>query len=175
MEGTSLEKVLEMQAPTDKFLVKMEDNKPGVRFNGFKLRDCDSGEVYHGYYPENVYELDYFADHELEYDFKYTILKTKTIGSTLQLVVGNQVVKNLVLVERHYIDNKLAANYHFKFPLFMPNSKNAIEFIYNVPKLREDVQNRMNKGENINARSDTFVFVEGKLVVHRRAKYVYHP
>ena len=80
MEGTSLEKVLEMQAPTDKFLVKMEDNKPGVRFNGFKLRDCDSGEVYHEYYPENVYELDYFADHELEYDFKYTILKTKTIG-----------------------------------------------------------------------------------------------
>ena len=174
MEAMTLENVLKMQSPTDHFLVKLEDNTPGVRFNGFKLRDCDSGGVYHEYYPENVYELDYFADHLLEYDFKYTILKAKTIGTTLQLVVGNQIVKKLTLVERHYIDNKLAANYQFTFPLFMPNSKNSIEFIYNVPKLSEEVQKRMNNGQDIHAKSDTFVFVEGKMVVHRRANYVYH-
>ena len=174
MEAMTLENVLKMQSPTDHFLVKLEDNTPGVRFNGFKLRDCESGEVYHEYYPENVYELDYFADHLLDYDFKYTILKTKTIGSTLQLVVGNQIVKKLTLVERHYIDNTLAANYQFTFPLFMPNSKNSIEFIYNVPKLSEEVQKRMDNGQDIHAKSDTFVFVEGKMVVHRRANYVYH-
>ena len=83
-------------------------------------------------------------------------------------------MKKLTLVERHYIDNKLAANYQFTFPLFMPNSKNSIEFIYNVPKLSEEVQKRMNNGQDIHAKSDTFVFVEGKMVVHRRANYVYH-
>ena len=45
MEAMTLENVLKMQSPTDHFLVKLEDNTPGVRFNGFKLRDCDSGEV----------------------------------------------------------------------------------------------------------------------------------
>ena len=28
--------------------------------------------------------------------------------------------------------------------------------------------------EDVNAKSDTFIFVEGKLVVHRRARYVYY-
>ena len=174
MESLTLDKILEMQSPTEDFLVTLEDNKPGVRFNGFKLRDCETGEIYHEYYPENVYELDYFAENELDYTFPHKILKAKTLGSTLKLVVGNQVVKNLVLVERHYIDGKLAANYHFKFPLFMPNSTNSIEFIYNVPKLSDEIVKRMNNGDPISARSDTFVLVEGKIVVHRRAKYLYY-
>ena len=174
MEKLSLDYVLQMKAPTEDFLVKLEDNTPGVRFNGFKLRDLDSGEVYHEYYPQDVYELDYFAENELDYTFPNKILKAKTLGSTLKLVVGNQIVKNLVLVERHYIDGKLAANYSFKFPLFMPNSSNSIEFIYNVPKLSEEIVKRMNNGDPISAKSDTFVFVEGKMVVHRRAKYIYY-
>lgn len=174
MSTITLDEVLKMQEPTKEFLVKLEDNKPGVRFKGFKLRNMETGEVYHEYYPADVYELDYFADNELDYSFPNKILKAKTLGSTLQLVVGNQVVKNLVLVERHYIDGKLAANYHFKFPLFMPNSQNSIEFIYNLPKFTDDVAKRMDKGESITAKSDTFIFVEGKLVVHRRAKYIYY-
>ena len=72
------------------------------------------------------------------------------------------------------IDGKLAANYSFKFPLFMPNSSNSIEFIYNVPKLSDEIVKRMNNGDPISAKSDTFVFVEGKMVVHRRAKYIYY-
>ncbi|MCQ2821623.1 MAG: PDE6D/unc-119 family protein [archaeon] len=172
-KNLTIEEVEKMTEPTRKFLVKLEDNKPGVRFNGFKVRDCDSGEVFHEYYPENVYELDYFADHEIEYKFPTRLLKAKTLGSTLNLVVGDQVVKNLYLAERHYIDGKLAANYNFTFPLFMPKSKNSVEFIYTLPKFGEEVINKMNKKEPIFAKSDTFVFVEGKLVVHRRARYTY--
>lgn len=117
--------------------------------------------------------MDYFANHELDYKFPTSILKAKTLGSTLNLVVGDQVVKNVVLAERHYIDGKLAANYSFKFPLFMPKSKNSVEFIYTLPKFEQSVIDRMNKKEPIFAKSDTFVFVDGKLVVHRRAKYTY--
>ena len=74
MEAMTLENVLKMQSPTDHFLVKLEDNTPGVRFNGFKLRDCESGEVYHEYYPENVYELDYFNNLNIFYNILILIL-----------------------------------------------------------------------------------------------------
>ena len=51
-----------MEKATDHFLVKLEDNVYGVRFNGFKLRDIKTDKVYHEYYPANPFELDYFAD-----------------------------------------------------------------------------------------------------------------
>ena len=56
----------------------------------------------------------------------------------------------------------------------MPNSQNSIEFIYNIPKLADDVVKKIENKEDVNAKSDTFIFVEGKLVVHRRARYVYY-
>jgi len=64
-------------------------------------------------------------------------------------------------------------SYEFNFPLFMPNSENNIEFIYPVPKLKEEIAVKVNKGEKIDATSDTFIFVEGKLIIHRRAVYSY--
>ena len=111
----------------------------------------------------------------LDYPFPNEILKgQKQLGTSLKLVVGNQLVKNLVLLERHYIGGKLAANFRFPFPVFIPNSENAVEFIYEIPKLSPEVEAKLEKGEDIHAESDTFVFVEGKLVVHRRAKYTYY-
>lgn len=176
MEKTlTLEQALKMEKPTDNFIIKLEDNTPGVRFNGFKLRDMETGEIYHEYYPEDKYELDYFADHILDYKFSNKLIKNqKNLGTKLNLCVGEQVVKDLVLLERHYIGGKLAANFNFKFPVFMPNSQNSIEFIYNIPKLPEDVLKKMERKEDVEAKSDTFVFVQGKLVVHRRAKYIYY-
>ena len=169
------EQALKMEKPTDKFLIKLEDNIYGVRFNGFKLRDIKTDKVYHEYYPKDVYELDYFADHLLDYPFPNDILKgEKHLGTSLKLVVGDKLVKNLVLLERHYIGGKLAANFRFHFPVFIPNSENDVEFIYDVPKLSEEVQNKIKNGEDVLAASDTFVFVEGKLIVHRRAKYTYY-
>ena len=144
-KNITIDQVLKMEKPIDKFILTLEDNTPGIRFNGFKLRNMETGEVYHEYYPNDIYELDYFADHELEYAFSNKLItKVKTIGSTLNLVVGNQVVKNLVLIERHYVEGK------------------------------HDVVKKIENKEDVNAKSDTFIFVEGKLVVHRRARYVYY-
>ena len=169
------EQALKMDKPTDKFLIKLEDNIYGVRFNGFKLRDIKTEKIYHEYYPKDPYELDYFADHELNYPFPNEILKgQKHLGTSLKLVVGDKMVKNLVLIERHYIGGKLAANFRFVFPMFIPNSENQVEFIYEIPKLSPEVEEKLQKGEDIHAASDTFVFVEGKLTVHRRAKYTYY-
>ena len=169
------EQALKMEKATDHFLIKLEDNVYGIRFNGFKLRDIKTERVFHEYYPADPYELDYSADHMLDYPFPNEILKgQKHLGTTLKLVVGDQLVKNLVLLERHYIGGKLAANFRFHFPVFIPKSENTVEFIYDIPKLAPEVEEKLEKGEDVHAESDTFVFVEGKLVVHRRAKYTYY-
>ena len=103
----------------------------------------------------------------------FRILKAKNIGTNLNFVVGNKPVKKLDFIERHYIGGELIKSYEFSFPFYMPNSNNTIEFIYNVPKLNEETTKKLNKGEEVEAFSDTFVFVEGKLTIHRRATYKY--
>ncbi len=174
MSDFTEEQALKMEKAADHFFVKLEDNTYGVRFNGFKLRDMKDDKVYHEYYPADPYELDYFADHVLDYPFPNDILKgQKHLGSTLKLVVGDKLVKNLVLLERHYIGGKLAANFRFCFPIFIPKSENTVEFIYEIPKLSPEVEEKLEKGEDVHAESDTFIFVEGKLIIHRRAVYTY--
>jgi len=169
----TLESVLNMETPREQFLVKLKDNIYGIRFKGFKLRDCDTHEIYNNFETDNVFELDYFADHVLNYEFPQKILKAKVLGSNLKLVVGDQFVQNLDLVERHFVDDKLVANYKFNFPIFMPNSENNIEFIYSVPTLSEETKKKMETGQVVEAKSDTFIFVGGNLIIHRRAEYRY--
>jgi len=172
-KGITIDKVMSMEKPSENFFVELNDNTLGIRFKGFKLRDINSNEVFHSYISKDIYELDYFADNELDYVFPLSIFKAKNLGSNITLVVGNNMVKDLTLIERHYIDNQLAANYKFEFPLFMPGSENNVEFMYPIPPLSNDTKERINQGEDITAKSDTFIFVEGKLMVHRRANYTY--
>ena len=160
MSDFTEEQALKMDKAADHFLVKLEDNIYGVRFNGFKLRDIKTDKVYHEYYPANPYELDYFADHILDYPFPNDILKgQKHLGTSLKLVVGDKLVKDLVLLERHYIGGKLAANFRFTFPAFIPKSENAVEFIYEIPKLSPEVEEKLEKGEDVFAESNTFILV----------------
>jgi hypothetical protein len=174
MENTiTIENVKAMTKQTNDFLVNLEDNLYGIRFKGFKIRDVDSGEIFHEFLAEDIFQLDYFADHELEYLFPHSVLKAKNIGSNLTLVVGNHLVKDLTLIERHYINDSIVAHYEFNFPIFMPNSENNIEFMYPVPKLSEESRKELENGEEISAKSDTFIFVDKKLIIHRRANYIY--
>ncbi len=169
----TIDSVLNMQTPADRFFVTLEDNVFGIRFKGFRLRDCDTNETFHEYYAQDLYELDYFADHLLEYRFPQKILTCNTLGSNLTLVVGEFLVHKLTLIERHFIEDKLTASYRTNYPLFMPNSENNVEFIYSVPELSEETRKKLSLGEPIKAKSDTFIFVDGKLVIHRRASYEY--
>jgi len=169
----TVEEVLNMKKPCDRFLKKLEDNIYGIRFIGFKIRDIDNGDVFHDFKADNKFDLDYFADHELNYNFPQKILTVKTIGTNLTFVVGDKEVKNLDFIERHYIDNELVGNFVFKFPFFMPNTENNIEFIYSMPNLTENSKKRLKNKQDVIARSDTFVFVKGELIIHRMANYKY--
>jgi hypothetical protein len=57
----------------------------------------------------------------------------------------------------------------------MPNSENNAEFIYSVPNFSESTKKKISQGELVEAKSDTFIFVNNKLVIHRRATYEYQP
>ena len=56
----------------------------------------------------------------------------------------------------------------------MPKSKNDCEFIYDIPKITEEEKQEMidNPWE---AKSDSFFFVGGKLIIHNKAAYNYQP
>ena len=88
----------------------------------------ETKKIYHEYYPKDEYELDYFADHMLDYPFPNEILKgQKHLGTKLnKVIVGDKPVPNLILLKRHYIGGKLAANFRFNFKMFPHKSKNEV-------------------------------------------------
>ena len=75
---------------------------------------------------------------------------------------------------------KLNSKFDMIFKEFMKRNEAKCAPIENYPRRDEvifktyEIVKRMNNGDPISAKSDTFVFVEGKMVVHRRAKYIYY-
>ena len=55
----------------------------------------------------------------------------------------------------------------------MPNSRNTCEHIYEFPPLDPDVRTQMIE-EPFQTRSDSFYFVDKKLVMHNKADYSYN-
>ena len=71
--------------------------------------------------------------------FGSVFLNLKTIGLTLNFTtVGEEEVKNLVMIERYYLDEKPIREYEFKFGFCIPKSQNSTEFIYDLPQFSED-------------------------------------
>jgi hypothetical protein len=169
----TIEEVLNMTEPADFFYTEKSDNTYGIRFNSFKVRDVDSGEVFMDAQGQSEEEFDKYWDTEIEYVFPYRLLRAKSIGTNIGMVVGTTPVKNMYFIERHYYGDILLDTYSFKFPFFMPNSENNIEFIYNVPKLPDAINESIKSGTTFLTQADTFVFIEEKLVIHRKSQFFY--
>ena len=56
----------------------------------------------------------------------------------------------------------------------MPNTTNTLEMIYDLPQLSDDQKKAMIAAP-YETKSDTFFFVDGKLIIHNRAAYNYAP
>ena len=76
------------------------------------------------------------------------------------------------MIERHYFKGQLIKTFEFKFDFCIPNSTNTWETIYIIPELDAAL-----KQEMIDApwetKSDSFYFVENKLIMHHKALYNY--
>jgi hypothetical protein len=91
---------------------------------------------------------------------------------SLRFRVGPQEVHNFRMIERHYHNGtgELMKSYDFNFSFCIPNSTNEWEAIYDMPPLHErEVQSLIENGSC----SDSFYFVNNKLIMHNKARYNY--
>ena len=119
---------------------------------------------------EDIYKSPRMIRYHLGPDF----LDLKNLGSSLTFSVGDKPVKDFLMIERHYFNEKLIKSFEFKFDFCIPNSVNTWESIYTIPEIDPEVKKQM-IAEPWHTRSDSFYFVGDKLIMHNKAIYNYSP
>lgn len=189
MEPVTPDKVRSLTKFTDKFLCDKSANVFNVRFRKFRMRDLDSGFVLFEVSDDGAEEQTQKEEPKqqsleeetvenslrtIRYHLGPDFLELKNLGSSLTFSVGAKPVKNLVMIERHYFRDILIKSFEFKFDFCIPNSTNTWESIYTVPELDPKIKADIiaNPWET---KSDSFYFVEDKLIMHNKALYDYSP
>ena len=171
------------KAFTPKFLCGLDANIYDIKFKRFKVRDIESDfvlfdvsddsddnkneenkenneskenkeEELKKIEDEDIYKSPRMIRYHLGPDF----LDLKNLGSSLTFTVGNKPVKDFLMIERHYFNEKLIKSFEFKFDFCIPNSTNTWESIYVMPEIDPDLKKQM-VSEPWHTRSDSFYFV----------------
>ncbi|XP_071093976.1 protein unc-119 homolog B-like isoform X1 [Haliotis cracherodii] len=176
--------VLRLSKTTEKYLCPPEANVYGIDFTRFKLRDMESGtvlfEVAKPPPPEDVEDADLDLEDSdpnagrfVRYQFTPQFLKLRTVGATVEFVVGDKPVNKFRMIEKHYFREKMLKCFDFEFGFCIPHSRNTVEHIYEFPLLnQEETQDMID--HPYETRSDSFYFVEEKLIMHNKADYAYN-
>ncbi|ESN94942.1 hypothetical protein HELRODRAFT_87495 [Helobdella robusta] len=175
------EDVLKLSRATDNYLCPLEANIYDIEFVHFKLRDVDSGTtLFEVAKPDNVPAVDSEGDsldpnagRFVRYQFNPYFLKLKTVGAIVEFTIGDKPVEKFRMVERHYFKDRLLKCFDFEFGFVIPNSKNTMEHIYELPELSNELFDDM-VNSPYETRSDSFYFVDNKLVMHNKADYAYN-
>ncbi|XP_070992562.1 protein unc-119 homolog B-like isoform X2 [Oncorhynchus clarkii lewisi] len=162
------------------YLCKPEDNVYNIDFTRFKIRDLETGSVLfeiakpHSCDPEDEEngDGDASAGRFVRYQFTPAFLRLRNVGATVEFTVGDRPVNSFRMIERHYFQNKVLKNFDFDFGFCIPNSRNTCEHIYEFPQLHEDLIGLMVE-HPYETRSDSFYFVDNKLIMHNKADYAY--
>lgn len=165
--------------PTEKFLCSLKDNTFNIKFGAFRIRDMVSGftlvDVQESDLDSTITEeMDDPKIRLLKYHFGPDFLTLKTIGLQVSFSIGDQPVPNLLMIERHYFKGRVIKSYEFKFGFCMPNTTNTLEMIYDLPDLTDEEKQDMIESP-WETKSDTYFFVDNKLIIHNRAEYNYSP
>uniref|UniRef100_A0A8C4PLC3 Protein unc-119 homolog A n=1 Tax=Equus asinus asinus TaxID=83772 RepID=A0A8C4PLC3_EQUAS len=189
------EDVLGLQRITGDYLCSPEENIYKIDFVRFKIRDMDSGTVLFEIkkppaserLPINRRDLDPNAGRFVRYQFTPAFLRLRQVGATVEFTVGDKPVNNFRMIERHYFRNQLLKSFDFHFGFCIPSSKNTCEHIYDFPPLSEELSALLTftptgwaslaVNEMIHhpyeTQSDSFYFVDDRLVMHNKADYSY--
>ncbi|XP_005100457.1 protein unc-119 homolog B isoform X2 [Aplysia californica] len=179
--------VLRLGRSTEKYLCPPEANVYGIDFTRFKLRDIESNQVlFEVAKPPHSYELEENEEPDLpepeedpnsgrfvRYQFTPQFLKLKTVGATVEFVVGDKPVNKFRMIEKHYFRDRVLKCFDFEFGFCIPHSRNTVEHIYEFPKLSDDMIEEMME-HPYETRSDSFYFVEDRLIMHNKADYAYN-
>ena len=189
--------VREYKEFTPKFLCSLDANTYNIQFKRFRIRDMESdfvlfdvGDDSEANSQEEVNEEKkkeemekikkeeeediYKSPRLIRYHLGPDFLDLKNLGSSLTFTVGNKEVKNFLMIERHYFNEKLIKSFEFKFDFCIPNSVNTWESIYVMPEIEPELKKQM-ISEPWHTRSDSFYFVGDKLIMHNKAIYNYAP
>ncbi|KAK0134984.1 Protein unc-119 A [Merluccius polli] len=109
----------------------------------------------------------------VRYQFTPAFLRLRQVGATVEFTVGDMPIDNFRMIERHYFREKLLKSFDFEFGFCMPSSKNTCEHIYEFPPLSEELMREMIL-HPYETQSDSFYFVDNKLVMHNKADYSYN-
>ncbi|KAL4084321.1 hypothetical protein QTP88_028145 [Uroleucon formosanum] len=120
-----------------------------------------------------VEETDLNSGRFVRYQFTPKFLKLKLVGATVEFTVGNKPVNKFRMIERHYFRNKLLKTFDFEFGFCIPHSKNTCEHIYKFPNLDPESIKEMIQYP-FETKSDSFYFVEDRLIMHNKAEYAYN-
>uniref|UniRef100_A0A8D3A9U6 Unc-119 lipid binding chaperone B n=1 Tax=Scophthalmus maximus TaxID=52904 RepID=A0A8D3A9U6_SCOMX len=165
------------------YLCKPEDNIFNIDFTRFKIRDLETGTVLFEIAKppnsgpmegeEESGDVDTTSGRFVRYQFTPAFLKLRTVGATVEFTVGDQPINSFRMIERHYFQGRLLKNFDFDFGFCIPNSRNTCEHIYEFPQLPEDLIRQMVE-HPYETRSDSFYFVDNKLIMHNKADYAYN-
>uniref|UniRef100_A0A8D0BE69 Unc-119 lipid binding chaperone B n=1 Tax=Salvator merianae TaxID=96440 RepID=A0A8D0BE69_SALMN len=177
------EHVLGLSRVTKNYLCRPEDNIYNIDFTKFKIRDLETGAVlFEIAKPSSLEqedddndsgEVDARTGRFVRYQFTPAFLRLRTVGATVEFTVGEKPVSNFRMIERHYFKDRLLKNFDFDFGFCIPSSRNTCEHIYEFPQLSEDLIRLMVENPYETC-SDSFYFVDNKLIMHNKAVYAYN-
>ena len=177
MDEITPDYVVSLTEATDRFLCPLSANVYGIEFVYFKVRDLESGTVLFEVASEEEEQQEIVEDDSIrtiKYHLGPDFLNLTALGSTIGFKVGGKEVRNFRMIERHYFRSTLLKSFDFNLEFCIPGTRNTWEVIYEMPSLPESV-----KAEMIAApwetKSDSFYFVENKLIMHNKAEYNYSP
>jgi len=176
--------VLSLNKITKNYLCSPDANIFEIDFTRFCIRDMETGgilfEIAKPLHLDAELETEIEADTSdpnsgrfVRYQFTPQFLKLRTVGATVEFVVGDKPVNKFRMIERHFFRDRLLKTFDFEFGFCIPNSKNSCEHIYEFPNLSPESIDEMIK-HPFETRSDSFYFVEDRLIMHNKADYAYN-
>ncbi|KAI2651077.1 hypothetical protein H4Q32_019087 [Labeo rohita] len=103
-------------------------------------------------------DVDPNAGRFVRYQFTPAFLRLRQVGATVEFTVGDIPINNFRMIERHYFREQLLKSFDFEFGFCIPSSKNTLREMILHP---------------YETQSDSFYFVDNKLVMHNKADYSY--
>uniref|UniRef100_A0A3Q2TM54 Unc-119 lipid binding chaperone c n=1 Tax=Fundulus heteroclitus TaxID=8078 RepID=A0A3Q2TM54_FUNHE len=176
-EPVTPQQVLQLNSYTKDYLCLLEDNIYNVNFSRFKIRDLDSGAVIldiKKHRPTGMDIIEYDTSRFIQYHFSPAFLALREIGATLEFTVGSKALNHFRLIERHFFRNLVLKTFDFEIGFCIPYSRNTCEHIYCLPDLEPNIVEEM-IASPFETRSDSFYFVNNKLIMHHKAEYSFSP
>jgi len=173
--------VLQLRAPTNKFLCPLAANEYGIEFQSFVIQDYTTKQTIFEVSRDRPLAMDTNRkiDHndpdsmrKIHYELSEDFLRLPIVSTTLVFSVGHRPLSNFRMIERHYFRDELVKSFDFSFGFCIPGSTNTWDACYDLPPMDSALIDDM-INHPYETSSDSFYFVGDQLIMHNKAYYKY--